>query len=241
MRGAWRAASALSLVAAMLPGVPARAVSIPPRLEPSLALPLVVSIPGLPAVVPDPAPGPPAGFLTGIAPANGSPFGEKELRRQIAGSGSAEALILLEDSPASTRAAVHSGVARAQDEVLRAFTPGELRGLYRYSMVPAFTARLTADQLARLQRSHRVRAVSANTRVTITLSQSVPLVGSDRAQRAGVSGAGVTAAVIDTGIDTDHPDFAGAITGQHCFCEGDFSGDGVGCCPNGLEEQDGPG
>lgn len=240
MRGRWLVVAALCLVAAILPGTTTRATATTSDGDESAAPPQAPIAPEL-RMVPDPAPGPPAGFLTAIAPANGSPFDAKELRKRIADSGSADAMILLDAAPASGRDAIRSSVSRAQDRALAIFSPGELRGLYRYSMLPALTARLTGEQLARFERSRLVRAVSANTRVTITLSQSVPLVGADRAHRAGRSGSGVTAAVIDTGIDSDHPDFAGAITAQHCFCQGLSLGDGVGCCPNGLEEQDGAG
>lgn len=44
----------------------------------------------------------------------------------------------------------------------------------------------------------------------------------------GVTGAGVRVAVLDTGIDTDHPDLISDIAAQHCFCSGLL----FGCCPN---------
>jgi subtilisin family serine protease len=54
----------------------------------------------------------------------------------------------------------------------------------------------------------------------------------------GFTGAGVTVAVIDTGIDGTHPDFAGRIVDEQCYC---FASDGSACCPNKDYEQRGPG
>jgi subtilisin family serine protease len=49
----------------------------------------------------------------------------------------------------------------------------------------------------------------------------------------------VVVAVLDTGIDSDHPDLADDIVAQQCFCT---NADGVtGCCPGGRTEAAGAG
>ena len=58
-------------------------------------------------------------------------------------------------------------------------------------------------------------------------------------QALGFNGQGVTVAILDSGVDTDHPDLADDLDGQACFCSS-LSGEG-GCCPNGLSSQTGPG
>ncbi|WP_282696550.1 S8 family serine peptidase [Streptomyces sp. CC208A] len=58
-------------------------------------------------------------------------------------------------------------------------------------------------------------------RVKADLKESVPLVGAPEAWAAGYTGKGVKVAVLDTGIDVDHPDFAGLIDGTTSFVPGE--------------------
>ena len=54
----------------------------------------------------------------------------------------------------------------------------------------------------------------------LVLDRSAPQVGTPAAWAAGLTGAGVTVAVLDTGIDTAHPDFTGRIVEARSFLDG---------------------
>ncbi|MET7492921.1 S8 family serine peptidase [Streptomyces sp900116325] len=58
-------------------------------------------------------------------------------------------------------------------------------------------------------------------RVKVNLKESVPLIGAPEAWAAGYTGKGVKVAVLDTGIDVNHPDFAGLIDGTASFVPGE--------------------
>ncbi|WP_327130327.1 S8 family serine peptidase [Streptomyces sp. NBC_01343] len=58
-------------------------------------------------------------------------------------------------------------------------------------------------------------------RVKANLKESVPLTGAPEAWAAGYTGKGVKVAVLDTGIDVNHPDFAGLIDGTASFVPGE--------------------
>ncbi|MEO1934252.1 MAG: S8 family serine peptidase, partial [Myxococcales bacterium] len=71
-----------------------------------------------------------------------------------------------------------------------------------------------------------------------SLTQGAALVGATHVQSLGVTGSGVTVAVLDTGIDTDHPDVSANLIAEACFCN-NLPGP-LGCCPDGSDEQIGP-
>ncbi|MEV6192878.1 S8 family serine peptidase [Streptomyces sp. NPDC051920] len=58
-------------------------------------------------------------------------------------------------------------------------------------------------------------------RVKVNLKESVPLIGAPEAWAAGYTGKGVKVAVLDTGVDVNHPDLAGAIERTASFVPGE--------------------
>jgi subtilisin family serine protease len=90
------------------------------------------------------------------------------------------------------------------------------------TVVPAVALSATSSQIEALSRQADVDRIWPDLRVHACLDMSVPLIGAPNAWREGYTGTGVRIAILDTGIDPEHPDFAGRIAST-----ADFTGEGI--------------
>ncbi|MFI6743613.1 S8 family peptidase [Nonomuraea sp. NPDC050451] len=104
-----------------------------------------------------------------------------------------------------------------------------------------FVAEVDRPTLAKLKKDNRVQSVYKDELRMPTLDVSTALIRSNRANQAGWTGRGATVAVLDTGIDRDHPFFTGRIVDEACFSSSDASDGAVSLCPNNQPSQTGPG
>src|SRR2546430_13323915 len=76
--------------------------------------------------------------------------------------------------------------------------------------------------------------------MTSHLAESVQLIGVDVAWGRVFDGSGVVVAVVDTGVDSAHPFLAGKVVEEACYSS-TLAKHSKTFCPNGAEEQVGPG
>ena len=170
----------------------------------------------------------------------------------ISARGSARVNITLSALPSGphARADLVSHARTVQGAVLGRLAKGDFETIYRYAGLPALTGTVTRAGLAKLAADPAVMAITLDAvghgagelapleRETAapSLSHSVPMIGADVVQSRGITGSGVTVAILDSGADTDHPDLVSSIVGQECFLTGSGSH-----CPDGTTRQSGPG
>jgi len=170
--------------------------------------------------------------------------------KRIAGEqGRARVVVLMDEgNPGVAGALRHVVVSKEQrvrsraDAVLGALPAGGYRLQRRFARVPAMVIEADADTLLRLERNVWVRKVDLDrggTGGAVAADESAVLNRVDLLQGVGLDGNGIKMAVVDTGIDTDHPDLVPRVVAQQCFCSA-ISGSG-GCCPNGQASQSGAG
>lgn len=79
--------------------------------------------------------------------------------------------------------------------------------VHEFDVLPMVAVRGTATQIRQLLNFPGLRSVYANKRLRYFLDESVPLIGAGRVwNELGYTGAGVTIAILDSGIDATHPD-----------------------------------
>jgi len=131
-------------------------------------------------------------------------------------------------------AEVQAGV----DAVLANLPPGSFVLTHRFEAISAIAGDVTSEGLEALAADPDVLKVDLDVAGQAGTAESLQLIRADDAQDAGATGRGVVVAVVDTGVDTDHPDLRDAIVDQQCFCT---SPSGAGCCPNGGTTMSGAG
>jgi hypothetical protein len=89
--------------------------------------------------------------------------------------------------------------------------PAEFKVAYKYRHFPVLGGRVNASGVAKLQGDANVVAVGPDAKGEGHLNVSVPFINADDVHALGYTGAGITVAVLDTGIDTDHPDLSDNI------------------------------
>ena len=123
-----------------------------------------------------------------------------------------------------------NAVAQTQNDVLATLPIADFTDVRQYSHIPAIAGLVTRKGLAILENHPLVISVNFNEKIHAHLDQSVPALEANTVHSSlNFTGQGVTVAVLDTGIDTDHPDLSDDIVAQHCITHGD-------CPPSNTNE-----
>lgn len=190
-------------------------LSVRPRLNQTLALAILLWIGlGLSAQRPALAQGPEV---------------SDEVTAALAGTDKVRVLVALhEPEPGADLAVQVQAIAGEQDLALAAVPPEEFTLVQRFQTLPGLVGEVSAAGLEDLVSQPGVAAVSLDLPVETALAESAAFINADDVwQQYNLTGAGVNVAVIDTGVDLNHPDLAGHIVAQHCFSQNGCPGGGT--------------
>jgi cysteine-rich repeat protein len=158
----------------------------------------------------------------------GSRLAER-LRQPMPAEGLSVAVALLRDDLPRRGKSRRGAIAARQQRVLDSLPSQGVRLRRRYRSLSGFAVQVAnSAALDALLRHPETALVYLDGTVHATLRQGNALIGANTVQASGYTGAGIKVAVLDTGIDSDHPDLVGDLAAQHCFCNG--------CCAGGADE-----
>jgi hypothetical protein len=154
------------------------------------------------------------------------------LRAELAAHGRAVALVVLADEPSAILRPVDGARMERVASALRGFAgrvdPAHVHVRRAFLTIPAAVVDLDEDGLRALLGDDRIALVEPDLPGGPALAESVPLIRADKLQMQGHSGAGIGVAILDTGINAAHEDFAGALLGNgfHSINQGADTGEG---------------
>ncbi len=165
---------------------------------------------------------------------------EQAMRRPVPADGIAVAVTLRRDDLPARGVLRRQRIRERQSRVLDALPPGTFHLGRRFASLAGFSGWAKPRAIVALRRNPEVDLVYVDGMVQAMMAEGVPLVGADHAHVRGITGDGVNVAVLDTGIDTDHPDLASSVVAEQCFCAYPLLSF-IGCCPGGATTRSGPG
>jgi len=156
---------------------------------------------------------------------------EESIFQALAEEGTARVIVALQPQTAlGNLQAQAQQLGQIQMQVVADILQKDFQLIHRYWTVPGMVGTVTTQGLEKLRQNPQVRAIALDMPVYPALEESSAVIQAHEArERFGIDGAGVTIAVLDSGIDLNHPDLAKRVIAQHCFTHS-------ACSPNDTDE-----
>jgi subtilisin len=132
-------------------------------------------------------------------------------------------------------------ITQAQAVLLDRIPDDDMMSHLKFGYTPLVAMEVTHSGLQTLMASPGWAQIYEDKLLQPSLSKSTPLVGSKLTQSQGFGGSGQTIAIIDTGVDTNHPFLSGKVVEEACFSTTDHTAGSTTTCPNGSDTQIGSG
>ena len=136
------------------------------------------------------------------------------------------------------RAAQRASIATAQAAVLRALGGRVPAHLFR--VIPYMAMQVDEADLTTLAAHPDVTAIEIDRADRPVLAESTALIRAPQAWNSGLTGAGWTIAVLDTGVDASHPFLAGKVVSDACYSS-TVGAESTSVCPGGASSSTAPG
>jgi len=129
-------------------------------------------------------------------------------------------------------------IQSTQDDVLQKLTSFYVRSVKRFRFIPYFAAEVDVETLEALRKDPMVKSIEPDEIASPTLLESTQLVGSPQAWAAGYTGTNWAVAILDTGVEANHPFFGGRVVSEACYSTNATTTNGnvTSFCPGGVPQ-----
>ncbi|MDQ3132447.1 MAG: S8 family serine peptidase [Acidobacteriota bacterium] len=129
-------------------------------------------------------------------------------------------------------------IKQRQDNFVGRHQSRLLEKLKQFRTIPFVSFETDAATLEQLKNDPQILTIEEDELSPPTLAESTALIGATEAWNSGFSGAGQTIAILDTGVDKNHPFLSGKIVSEGCYSS--TYGNATSLCPNGVAESVAP-
>ncbi len=113
--------------------------------------------------------------------------------------------------------------------------PSRARVMREFRATPGFSAMVNANEIERLRTTPGVSAIFEDELNELVLTDTTLLTGAEATWALGAEGAGAAVAILDTGVELEHPMTASAVTASACFNQ-IVAGVSTSLCPGGAAQ-----
>jgi subtilisin family serine protease len=125
-------------------------------------------------------------------------------------------------------------IHQAQRELIGEVKSGEVRVIHEYDYIPFMALEVNRAGFEALQKNPNVIGIEEDVLMKPMLQESVPLINADDVWLEGVTGAGQVVAILDTGVDKNHPALAGKVVSEACYSTTNVFDGSTSLCPGGA-------
>lgn len=129
-------------------------------------------------------------------------------------------------------------IADRQAEVMEQMAATSMETVAQFKHIPFMAVRVNAAEIEQLATLLEVISIEEDVPIPHALNSTIPIIGANTAWTNGYTGVGQAVAILDTGLDLDHPAFVtggSRIVAEGCFSTTDSGYSSQSICPGGVE------
>lgn len=169
---------------------------------------------------------------------DGIPAAEKEMALEARFDGQDRLRVIVQlKVPGQAKSAelMTPSIHQAQRELIGEVKSGQMRVIHEYDYIPFMALEVDRVAFEALQKNPIVIGIEEDVLMKPMLQESVPLIGADDVWLEGVTGAGQVVAILDTGVDKNHPALAGKVVEEACYSTTNADYGSESLCPGGVQ------